>query len=1039
MLQDILQDIIKEFDHVYIVIDALDECADRERLLKWLKNMPHWERGKLHALFSSRREPDIEDSLDDITGLRRLTFAGGSANPDIVKYVTKKLTEVKRWDSRTRVLVRDALLEGADGSFRWVALQLKELSRCSNLKSLKKQLENLPEDLEQTYQQLLSNTSQLQDLLTILQWVLFSDRPLGLEELAEVVTIDFGSGNLPSYDLELRYMDPREVLTVCSGFLMEFQGIVKLAHMSVKDYLLSDKILAGPASRFRMNEMQCHSLITQTSLAYLLQFGTLDSLGCMSVETYPLAPYAARHWASHWRGCADIPPSSPLDALITRFLLSAPKAYANWAWLVTVASEYSHCYEDLDWSREKINAHSSQLSTPLYLSALLGLFEPLKQLLAYDSSASMDIEWYWRALYLAACEGHHTIVELLINHTPTWDLNTMKYKNTPLIIAASQGRAGYVDLLDWLFPYDPMGERYIQTIMSSLLPLGIWGKIDVEIHEGTPGTINQGNSLEGIEATLRLLLRRGANVNAQDGDGRTALWYASHLGVESMVELLLEHGADANLRGEDGSALLQAVFNKHEAIARLLLQRGADANTYDGAGRTVLWYASNHGVESVVELLLENGADSNLRGEDGSALLQAVFKKHEAIARLLLQRGADANTYDGAGRTVLWHASMYGPESIVELLLEHGADVNCRGKSVGELLLAVDSNHAAIARLLLEHGANVDDQNDDERTALWYALMYGSESTVQSLLEHGADGNLRGESGGALRPAVGRSDAAIARLLLEYGADINAQDGGGRTAFFYASSYGSKATLELFLRRGVNVNAQDSEGKTALFYAANYNNEAALLLLLQRGANINARDGGGRTALSCTAECGNGDAVSLLLKHGADVNTLDDIGWNALQYALMAGNNATARLLLQCGADVNGQAPHGDTLLQVMSWEGQHDGVKLLLWFGADVNAQNGDCGTALCQASLRGHESIVRLLLQSGADVHINSGSLGSPLYAASFAYPRGDGRIEALLRSYGAESHAPMEPSARQFLSLVEQSQSADASYRTSYETSD
>ena len=130
-LQDILQDIISQFEHVYVVIDALDECADRKRLLSWIKTMPHWRREELHALFSSRREPDIEDNLNEITGLQRMNFVGGSANPDIVKYVTEKLSEVERWSSDIRVLVRSALLDGADG--RYVKLLLVPFTQSNNI------------------------------------------------------------------------------------------------------------------------------------------------------------------------------------------------------------------------------------------------------------------------------------------------------------------------------------------------------------------------------------------------------------------------------------------------------------------------------------------------------------------------------------------------------------------------------------------------------------------------------------------------------------------------------------------------------------------------------------------------------------------------------------------------------------------------------------------------------------------------------------------------------------------------------------------
>ncbi|KZP17520.1 hypothetical protein FIBSPDRAFT_830538, partial [Athelia psychrophila] len=261
VLEAALQTIIGEFQHAYIIIDALDECADRHKLLRWVKDISRWRGGRLHILLSSRRERDIEDSLAIINELGRVSFAGGSTNPDIVKFIDESLVELKRWDYEIRRLIRGTLLEGADGSFRWVALQLKELIQCSNLRDLKQQLRKLPKGIEETYERLLlrARASKRDDLRRFLQWLAFSERPIALEELAEVVTVDLQASNRPCYDPDLRSMDVKDALTICSGFVAQFEGIIKLSHMSVKDYLLSDQIASGPAAYYQINSNQSHS------------------------------------------------------------------------------------------------------------------------------------------------------------------------------------------------------------------------------------------------------------------------------------------------------------------------------------------------------------------------------------------------------------------------------------------------------------------------------------------------------------------------------------------------------------------------------------------------------------------------------------------------------------------------------------------------------------------------------------------------------------------------------------------------------------
>lgn len=75
---------------------------------------------------------------------------------------------------------------------------------------------------------LLCRSYNREDLHRFLQWVALSARPITVAELAEVITINFQSEERPFYDQDLRYMDPREVLTICSGFLTEFEGMRKI-------------------------------------------------------------------------------------------------------------------------------------------------------------------------------------------------------------------------------------------------------------------------------------------------------------------------------------------------------------------------------------------------------------------------------------------------------------------------------------------------------------------------------------------------------------------------------------------------------------------------------------------------------------------------------------------------------------------------------------------------------------------------------------------------------------------------------------------
>ena len=110
--------------------------------------------------------------------------------------------------------------------FRWVALQLAELGKCSNRYEIDKQLADLPKGLDEIYNRILKNIDEKHraDTRTFLQWLAFCKRPMTIEEIAETITADFSTEESPVFNQDKRYADPRDVLVRCSSFVSESNG-----------------------------------------------------------------------------------------------------------------------------------------------------------------------------------------------------------------------------------------------------------------------------------------------------------------------------------------------------------------------------------------------------------------------------------------------------------------------------------------------------------------------------------------------------------------------------------------------------------------------------------------------------------------------------------------------------------------------------------------------------------------------------------------------------------------------------------------------
>jgi ankyrin repeat protein len=406
---------------------------------------------------------------------------------------------------------------------------------------------------------------------------------------------------------------------------------------------------------------------------------------------------------------------------------------------------------------------------------------------------------------------------------------------------------------------------------------------------------------QGDQAGVRALLRTGADVNASQPDGTTALHWAAYHDDTETAALLIKAGAEVNVVNYYGiSALAQACKNGSAAMVKLLLDAGADVNQTLKGGETVLMLAARSGDAEAVQMLLSRRANPNARERLGqTALMWAAAEGHTAAVRALIAAGADMNARTESGFTAFFFAVREGRLETVRAFLEAGASVQAMmqrpqdesgprpaiGGRTSPLLLAVQNGHFELAIALVDAGA---DPNDVRTGFTPLHVLPGVRKPDSSDV-----------SDGAAPAGLGRlSSLEFVREIVKRGADVNFRLPKG-TPRMPATS--SQVT---------------SEGATPLLFAADRSDIPLMGLLLELGADPLLPNLNNTTPLMVAAGLGTNEpqeeageenealeAVAMLLDHGADINGVDNNGDTAMHGAAINNYPRVVNLLAERGAD----------------------------------------------------------------------------------------------------------------------------------------
>ncbi|CUS06966.1 unnamed protein product, partial [Tuber aestivum] len=323
---------IKLSKRTFIILDALDEFLKDTRgsLLSWISELTvdHNMRS-LSIIVTSRPEADVAKSLEPLATFS-ISLQSNTIDPDIRSYIQNSLNDrdsLKEFTKGIKMEIEDTLVARSQGMFRWVDCLFRILQECITPKAVRTALQELPKDLDSVYLRILNciHETQREYIRRAMHWLAFPTEPLTLGQLAEAIVIEYdvnkyGEDSEPFFNMKslmrigpslISFEDARD-----DQSSTQEDCRLRLAHFSVKEYLISDRTAQGPSTYYHISEDKANLLMAHACLSRILRHSAQGTIRGNKVEKSSFLYHSARYWFVYTRSIEDTAPAPLFDASV---------------------------------------------------------------------------------------------------------------------------------------------------------------------------------------------------------------------------------------------------------------------------------------------------------------------------------------------------------------------------------------------------------------------------------------------------------------------------------------------------------------------------------------------------------------------------------------------------------------------------------------------------------------------------------------------------------------------------------------------------